>query len=277
MVVWHPDLRCVTQCVSIFIPFTNTHHNAHNTHACTFTSHHIHHTTEIWTDAELPYKGMSNQKVWVEVLAGYRLSQPAGCPDDVYKLMTECWDMNPHNRPVFSSMGRTLQIARVNKISVPVVEALPAPPPRSHTPIIITDEVSGYVQAALPTPPPRSVSPVSTYEVPVSGRDTPNLSTGGYIQVSDFGPMPNAPRNMPPSVIVPTAVNYNIASKTAPDPTYSEAMQEAAPHQFEERPIDPSQHYLYAMATSTNPTDQTESVPAVEHDYANTLEVKQSS
>ena len=29
----------------------------------------------------------SHMRVWSEVKAGYRLAQPAGCPEDVYKLM----------------------------------------------------------------------------------------------------------------------------------------------------------------------------------------------
>jgi len=39
---------------------------------------------EIWTKAELPYKGWSNQRVWVEVLAGYRLPCPEGMHSDIY-------------------------------------------------------------------------------------------------------------------------------------------------------------------------------------------------
>ncbi len=46
---------------------------------------------EIFTNAEQPYKGFSNQKVWVEVLASYRLPQPPLCPDRMYQLMRACW------------------------------------------------------------------------------------------------------------------------------------------------------------------------------------------
>ena len=46
---------------------------------------------EIWTKAALPYKGFSNQKVWVEVLAGYRLPCPEGCPQNVHDTMLQCW------------------------------------------------------------------------------------------------------------------------------------------------------------------------------------------
>ena len=54
---------------------------------------------EMWTKAATPYDGMSNQKVWTAVLGGYRLPQPADCPDHVYALMLECWATTPTDRP----------------------------------------------------------------------------------------------------------------------------------------------------------------------------------
>ena len=42
---------------------------------------------EIWTDAQLPYKDMNYQKVWAEVVSGYRLEKPDGCPSSVYEIM----------------------------------------------------------------------------------------------------------------------------------------------------------------------------------------------
>lgn len=60
---------------------------------------------EIWSKAELPYKGMSNQKVWVEVLAGARLDQPADCPEEIFKVMLKCWDATPRSRPVFRELA----------------------------------------------------------------------------------------------------------------------------------------------------------------------------
>lgn len=61
---------------------------------------------EIWTRAELPYKGWSNQKVWVEVAAGYRLPRPNGCRDDVYEKMRACWSECQKDRPTFSELTK---------------------------------------------------------------------------------------------------------------------------------------------------------------------------
>jgi hypothetical protein len=42
---------------------------------------------ELYTRAELPYKGISNQRVWVDVVSGKRLRQPPACPEHVYNMM----------------------------------------------------------------------------------------------------------------------------------------------------------------------------------------------
>ena len=56
---------------------------------------------EIWTKAELPYKGWSNQKVWVEVSAGSRLPQPSAMSRPVYDVLLQCWHEDSHERPTF--------------------------------------------------------------------------------------------------------------------------------------------------------------------------------
>jgi serine/threonine protein kinase len=65
---------------------------------------------ELYTRAELPYKGLSNQRVWVDVTSGVRLSQPDGCPDKVYGLMRRCWASASQDRPTFEEIvNRLLQ------------------------------------------------------------------------------------------------------------------------------------------------------------------------
>eukprot|EP00043_Microstomoeca_roanoka_P012816 m.124683 g.124683 ORF g.124683 m.124683 type:complete len:1648 (+) comp15598_c3_seq1:166-5109(+) len=59
---------------------------------------------EMYTKAELPYSGWSNQKVWVSVMDGYRLPQANSCPDFVYAMMMQCWATVASNRPTFSTI-----------------------------------------------------------------------------------------------------------------------------------------------------------------------------
>jgi hypothetical protein len=47
---------------------------------------------------------MSNQKVWVEVQNGYRLSCPAGCEKEIHNRMLACWKENPRERATFRGL-----------------------------------------------------------------------------------------------------------------------------------------------------------------------------
>ena len=58
---------------------------------------------EIWTKGERPYVDMTDRKVWIEVVGGYRLVQPTACPEDVFNVMQDCWKPNGE-RPSFSQL-----------------------------------------------------------------------------------------------------------------------------------------------------------------------------
>eukprot|EP00051_Salpingoeca_urceolata_P021978 m.351963 g.351963 ORF g.351963 m.351963 type:complete len:1960 (+) comp19898_c14_seq4:3668-9547(+) len=61
-------------------------------------------TYEVFTNAEKPYKGMSNADVWNQTSAGYRLSRPRAMSKDVYALCTRCWAEDPTQRPLFPEL-----------------------------------------------------------------------------------------------------------------------------------------------------------------------------
>lgn len=63
---------------------------------------------EIFEYGKVPYPTMSNEETLSQVLKGYRLSQPNGCPDPIYKLMLRCWAVNPEARPTFSQIFQRL-------------------------------------------------------------------------------------------------------------------------------------------------------------------------
>eukprot|EP00054_Salpingoeca_dolichothecata_P029419 m.231813 g.231813 ORF g.231813 m.231813 type:complete len:1627 (-) comp26471_c0_seq1:135-5015(-) len=61
---------------------------------------------ELWTRGAVPYSPWPNNKVWVEVTENrHRLSQPEGCPDEVYEIMIQCWEENPEARPTFETLS----------------------------------------------------------------------------------------------------------------------------------------------------------------------------
>jgi hypothetical protein len=49
---------------------------------------------------------------------GQRLSQPEGCPDEVYKIMMDCWQYRDRLRPNFQFLARFF----INRLSASKVE-----------------------------------------------------------------------------------------------------------------------------------------------------------
>eukprot|EP00056_Hartaetosiga_gracilis_P013539 m.225186 g.225186 ORF g.225186 m.225186 type:complete len:1405 (-) comp13859_c2_seq8:3644-7858(-) len=74
---------------------------------------------ECFTYGDLPYSGLSNQKVWVSVMEGHRLSKPHNCPRDVYKLMRKCWKHSPNDRPTFEELFEDMKkiVAKAGEVS----------------------------------------------------------------------------------------------------------------------------------------------------------------
>ena len=56
---------------------------------------------EIFSFGQLPYTGMSNGEAVDRVINGYRLPPPPMCPENIYKMMLECWAEAPENRYFF--------------------------------------------------------------------------------------------------------------------------------------------------------------------------------
>jgi len=71
---------------------------------------------EIFERGKVPYSAMSNSETVEYVLKGNRLEQPSLCPEQVYKLMLQCWDIDPDRRPSFKVLFDQLKlIGRVVK------------------------------------------------------------------------------------------------------------------------------------------------------------------
>jgi tRNA A-37 threonylcarbamoyl transferase component Bud32 len=64
---------------------------------------------EIESNAATPYGDMALTMVAIGVAKeGLRLSQPTGCPDELYALMHRCWQHKPEDRPAFAEIDEQL-------------------------------------------------------------------------------------------------------------------------------------------------------------------------
>jgi len=63
---------------------------------------------EICTLGEQPYQGLSNEQVFKFVKGGGIQERPDNCPEDLFSVMTLCWNWNPKSRPSFSELVEML-------------------------------------------------------------------------------------------------------------------------------------------------------------------------
>lgn len=52
----------------------------------------------------MPYTGLPNRDVMQLVTGGGRLDAPPGCPPVIYRIMADCWNPTPEERPSFSNL-----------------------------------------------------------------------------------------------------------------------------------------------------------------------------
>ncbi len=64
---------------------------------------------EFFSYAKPPYWEIEdNQAVKTFVDKGGRLEQPENCPSNIWSLITECWNKQPHTRPAFDKLLENL-------------------------------------------------------------------------------------------------------------------------------------------------------------------------
>lgn len=64
---------------------------------------------EVFSFGKQPFDTLTDEQILEQIPHGLRLLMPeAGCPDDLYQLMLNCWNMNPDKRPKFSHLYNTL-------------------------------------------------------------------------------------------------------------------------------------------------------------------------
>ncbi|XP_036690638.1 tyrosine-protein kinase receptor UFO isoform X3 [Balaenoptera musculus] len=64
---------------------------------------------EIATRGQTPYPGVENSEIYDYLRQGNRLKQPVDCLDGLYALMSQCWELNPRDRPSFAELREDLE------------------------------------------------------------------------------------------------------------------------------------------------------------------------
>ncbi|CAI4228791.1 unnamed protein product [Auanema sp. JU1783] len=64
---------------------------------------------EIATYGMAPYPGVDLSNVYSLLEKGFRMDAPPGCPSSVYRLMLQCWNWSPSDRPRFSDIHMSLE------------------------------------------------------------------------------------------------------------------------------------------------------------------------
>ena len=65
--------------------------------------------TELITNGQIPYPGMTNGEALAKVEQGYRIPPPSECPDQLYQIMMDCWKQDPEKRPTFEYLRYALE------------------------------------------------------------------------------------------------------------------------------------------------------------------------
>jgi tyrosine-protein kinase Tec len=70
---------------------------------------------EVYAFGKLPYEELKNIDV-VELVChqNFRLEKPQPCPENVFNLMSSCWEKEPEDRPTFSSLHEQLKFLTEN-------------------------------------------------------------------------------------------------------------------------------------------------------------------
>lgn len=85
---------------------------------------------ELYTYGETPYSGMINSVLIELVLGGHRMSKPKDhvLPDEIYRIMRQCWHENPENRPTFEFLTKYFESMDVSREEQKIVIEHDKPP-----------------------------------------------------------------------------------------------------------------------------------------------------
>jgi len=114
---------------------------------------------ELFNNGARPYPGLGNAEVMTKVQAGYRHPRPAACPEDVYSLVLQCWELAAADRPSFGELCTLL--ATTNNLEAGVGSVPGAEEATAHGHV---QETTNEVVVSKVLSRTRAASGVSEYE-----------------------------------------------------------------------------------------------------------------
>ena len=69
---------------------------------------------EIYSYGATPYPELSNSQTAKWVVGGHHMEKPQICPDELYEIILQCWDIKTDKRPSFFDLNLDLRKLRVN-------------------------------------------------------------------------------------------------------------------------------------------------------------------
>ncbi|XP_069787115.1 ALK tyrosine kinase receptor-like [Narcine bancroftii] len=152
---------------------------------------------EIFSLGYMPYPSKSNQEVLEFVTNGGRMDPPKNCPGPVYRIMTQCWQHQPEDRPNFASILERIdyctQDPDVINTSLPVEYGPPAEEegnapmrpddPDGLAPLLVSPDQETANKHASTDRPPTPQRPTSLclgeHRVRFVPNETVSVHTGG--------------------------------------------------------------------------------------------------
>ena len=75
---------------------------------------------EIFSYGKTPYPGMTNGETLQQITKGYRLPPPDNCPENIYDIMSSCWQKDPAARPRFKELYQRISACLPKKAEDPI-------------------------------------------------------------------------------------------------------------------------------------------------------------
>uniref|UniRef100_A0A1X7V7J9 Tyrosine-protein kinase n=1 Tax=Amphimedon queenslandica TaxID=400682 RepID=A0A1X7V7J9_AMPQE len=63
---------------------------------------------EIYSCGRLPYPRIPTNEITEQIDKGHRMDPPEGCPDNIYRIMRQCWNADEIDRPAFHEIKKLL-------------------------------------------------------------------------------------------------------------------------------------------------------------------------